>query len=93
MANGENNSNGNGNRAGNFQLNTNSAVSLGLVVVVLGGTISLAYKASEVVTGHEYLKRDIGVLTLSNSEFRAEIADIKRALYRIENQKNGSVAK
>jgi hypothetical protein len=83
----------NGNRAGNFQLNTNSAVSLGLVVAVVGATISLAYKASEVVTDMSYLKRDIGVLTLSNAEFRLEISDIKRTLYRIESQKGGAVAK
>ena len=91
MGNGENN--GNGNRAGNFQLNTNSAMSFGLVVVILGATITAVFKASEVITDLGYVKRDIGVLTLSNSEFRSEIADMKRALYRIESQKNGTVAK
>lgn len=66
-----------GNRAGNLQLNANSTVTLGLVVAVLGATITAVYKASELITDMSYIK--------------ADIADMKRIIQRLDRQQRSSV--
>ena len=74
MANGEN-----GASASNRQINANTGVTIGLVVVILGVTITAVYKASEVITDMSYLK--LYVLDL-----RTEMADVKRIIQRIDRQ-------
>ncbi len=74
MANGEN-----GASAGSRQINANTGVTIGLVVVILGVTVTAVYKASEVITDMSYLK--LYVLDL-----RTEMADVKRIIQRIDRQ-------
>ena len=82
MANGESN----GNTAGNRQINANTGVTIGLVVVVLGVTVTAVWKASEVVTDMSHLK--LYVLDL-----RSEVAEMKRIIQRIDSKQSGAAGK
>ncbi len=76
----------NGNSAGNRQINANTGVTIGLVIAILGVTVTAVYKASEVIT-------DMGYIKLYVSELRTEVADMKRIIQRLDRQQSGSIAK
>ena len=68
-----------GGMAGNRQINANTTVTIGLVVAVTIATVSAVWKASEVVS-------DLGYVKLYISELRSEVAEIKRAVGRLDRQ-------
>ncbi len=81
-----NNGEGGGNRAGNFQLNANSTVTLGLVFVVLGVAGGAIYKAGEVITDIGYVKRDL-------ASQGSDVAEIKRIIQRLDRQQGAATNK
>lgn len=82
-----------GNRAGNFQLNANTGVSMLLVAAILGVTITAVYKATEVITDMGYIKRDLGTLMLSNAAQAADVAEMKRIIQRLDRQQSSAGSK
>lgn len=75
-----------GGTAGNRQINANTGVTIGLVIAILGVTVTAVYKASEVIT-------DMGYVKLYVSELRTEIADMKRIVQRLDRQQSGTITK
>lgn len=76
----------NGDSAGSRQINANTGVTIGLVVVILGVSSTAIYKAGEVIT-------DIGYLKSNVSELRVETADIKRIIQRLDRQQGAATGK
>ena len=80
------NGNGEGNTAGNRQINANTGVTIGLALAVFIATGTAIYKAGEVVTNIDNLKSKVADLSV-------EIIDVRRTLQRIERQNIGAITK
>jgi hypothetical protein len=70
-----------GRTAGNRQINANTSVTIGLVVVILGVAGTAIYKAGEVITDLSYVKVYV-------SELRGDVAEVKRIIQRIDRQQS-----
>lgn len=75
-----------GGTAGNRQINANTGVTIGLVVVILGVTVTAVYKASELITDMGYVKAYI-------TELRVDVAEMKRIIQRIDRQQGSAISK
>ncbi len=75
-----------GGTAGNRQINANTGVTIGLVVVILGVTVTAVYKASELITDMGYVKAYV-------SELRTEVSEVKRELQRLNRQQSSASGK
>lgn len=85
------NGNRNGSNAGNWQINANSAVSVGLVLAIFGSTAMAFYRAAEVVTDLGYLKVGMNKLDARTSELSSEVANLRRALEAQNRQQRSDV--
>lgn len=77
---------GNGNSAGNRQINANTGVTIGLVLAVVTASAAAIYKAGEVIT-------DLGYVKLNVSEVRADVAEMKRIIQRLDRQQGSAIGK
>ncbi len=78
--------NGEGNSAGNRQINANTGVTVGLALAVFCATGTAIYKAGEVIT-------DLGYLKAYVADLRVEVAETKRIVQRLDRQQSGTVNK
>jgi len=75
-----------GRTAGNLQLNANTSVTMGLVVVIIGVAGTAIYKAGEVITDLSYVKGYV-------AELRTDVSEVKRIIQRIDRQQSNGAGR